>query len=119
MLQALVEARHLEGLGLEAEGLVLPGGGVDEVGEGEEVGEGGEDVGARAVGHRVEPHLDQLLLQMRVPEVLYLVVCSPGEMRGYCGPPSFLQPPKLVNVTLALSTTKMKLRTCCQEWRGG
>lgn len=60
---------------------------VEEGGEGEEVGEGGEDVGAGAVGHWVEPHLYQLLLQVRVPEVLYLVVRSSGEMRCYCRPP--------------------------------
>jgi len=75
-------------LGLEADELVVPGSRVvDEVSEGHEVRQGRENVGSRAVGHRVEPHLDQLLFKMSVPEILYFVVCSSGQVSCYCGPP--------------------------------
>lgn len=58
ILEAVVEPSHLEGFGLEPHGLVFPARVLDEVGEGYEMGQAGEDVGPRAVGHRVEPHLD-------------------------------------------------------------
>jgi hypothetical protein len=39
-----------------------------------------KEVGSRPVRHRVEAHLDQLLLQVGVPEILDLVVSAPREV---------------------------------------
>lgn len=92
--------RHSNGrLGLLLRLLVLPQVLVvrhcfSEIGHGDEVWEGGEEVGPGAVGHWVEPHLYELLLQVGVPEILDLVVCSAREMGSYGRPPAvFIQSP--------------------------
>lgn len=42
----------------------------------------------RLVGRRVDPHADELLLDARVPVVLYLVIGSPGQFRCNFRPPA-------------------------------
>ena len=39
------------------------------------------------MGHWVDAHSEEALLQVRVPVVLNLVVSAPGEVAGNCGPP--------------------------------
>jgi hypothetical protein len=51
-----------------------------EVGKRDELWQRGEEVGSWSVRHRVEAHLDQLLLQVGVPEILDFIVGSPGEV---------------------------------------
>jgi hypothetical protein len=51
-----------------------------EVGKRDELWQRGEEVGSWSVRHRVEPHLDQLLLQVGIPEILDLVVRPAGEV---------------------------------------
>jgi hypothetical protein len=51
-----------------------------EVGKRDELWQRGEEVGSWSVCHRVEAHLDQLLLQVCVPEVLDLIVRPSGEV---------------------------------------
>jgi hypothetical protein len=46
----------------------------------DELWQRGEEVGSWPVRHRVEAHLDQLLLQVGVPEILDLVVRPAGEV---------------------------------------
>jgi hypothetical protein len=51
-----------------------------EVGKRDELWQRSEEVGSWSVCHGVEAHLDQLLLEVRVPEVLDLVVGPPREV---------------------------------------
>lgn len=51
-----------------------------EVGQSNELRQSCKEVGSRSVRHRVEAHLDQLLLQVGVPEILDLVVSAPREV---------------------------------------
>lgn len=51
-----------------------------EVGQSNELRQSSKEVGSRPVSHRVEAHLDQLLLQVGVPEILDLVVSPPREV---------------------------------------
>ena len=51
-----------------------------EVGKSNELRQSSKEVGSRPVRHRVEAHLDQLLLQVGVPEILDLVVSAPREV---------------------------------------
>jgi hypothetical protein len=69
------------------------GGGISgEVCSGEEVGESGEEVevGARAVGDRVDAHVLELLVQLRVLVVLDLVVSSPWQLHRKRRPPTYM-----------------------------
>ena len=43
-----------------------------------------KDIGSGPVSHRVEPHLNQLLLKMGVPEVLDFVVGTSGKVGSDC-----------------------------------
>ena len=74
--------------------MVVPRAAVDklaEVSDGDELLKGGEEVGPRAVRHRVETHLDQLLLEVGVPEVLDLVVSPAREVGSNRRPPKLLE----------------------------
>lgn len=51
-----------------------------EVGQSNELRQSSKEVGSRPVRHRVEAHLDELLLQVGVPEILDLVVSPPREV---------------------------------------
>lgn len=50
-----------------------------------------EKLRERLVCDRVYPHFSQLFLQLRVPVVLHVVVCSPWQPSGYQGPSVVLQ----------------------------
>jgi hypothetical protein len=52
------------------------------VGKCNELREGSKEVCSRTMGHRIDPHLDELLSEVSVPEVLYLIVCPSREMLG-------------------------------------
>lgn len=45
-----------------------------------------EIVGPRLVCHGIKPHLNELLLQMGIPEILNFIVRPAREVRCNCGP---------------------------------
>lgn len=64
-----------------------------ELEQSQQLGKGSEEVGPRAVRHWVETHLDQLLLEVSVPQVLDLIVGPPGKVHCDCRPPEWIRVP--------------------------
>jgi hypothetical protein len=72
--------------------MVIPGRLLDElaeVGQSNQLWQHREEISAGSVSHGIKAHLDQLFLEVGVPEVLDLIVCSAGEVLCYRGPPEF------------------------------
>jgi hypothetical protein len=57
---------------------------VAEVGQSNQLWQRGEEIGAGSVSHGIKSHLNQLFLEVGVPEVLDLVVCPAGQVLCYC-----------------------------------
>ena len=82
VLEAL-ELCSLDRLNLQPGGVVVPWPllhKLAEVGQRNELRQRSKEVCSWPVRHRVEAHLDQLLLQVSVPEILDLVVGPPREV---------------------------------------
>lgn len=70
--------------------MVVPGRLLDELAEvcqSNQLWQRCKEIGAGSVRHGIEAHLDQLFLEVGVPEVLNLIVCSAGQVLCYRRPP--------------------------------
>nr|GMC54473.1 hypothetical protein Iba_chr01dCG16390 [Ipomoea batatas] len=56
------------------------------------------------VRNRINPHCRKLLLQLRVPQILHIIVCSPRKLLCYYSPPAPNRSMKLDNKLFFLGT---------------